>query len=72
MEDVGNNVSFGLPHALLNDPEITEDVDGSSSINTLADTTARNVDIFQGDDGFQNRLAESIALHRRILARLST
>ncbi|MCQ3808412.1 MAG: hypothetical protein KTV16_14260 [Acidimicrobiia bacterium] len=47
------------------------EVDGTSMSEAVRDATERHIDSRRADDTFQQRLAESMERHRRILERLS-
>ena len=51
--------------------EMVAEVDGVSMSEAVRDAIERHIDSRRADDGFQQRLAESMERHRRILDRLS-
>ncbi len=51
--------------------EMVAEVDGVSMSEAVRDAIERHIDNRRADDGFQQRLAESMERHRRILDRLS-
>lgn len=71
MADTQKAMTLRLPAEQADALELVAQVDGVSVSQAVRDAIESHIDSRRADDGFQQRLAASIARYRRILDRLA-
>ena len=71
MADTQKAMTLRLPADQADALELVAQVDGVSVSQAVRDAIESHIDSRRADDGFQERLTESIARHQRILDRLA-
>jgi len=71
MADTQKAMTLRLPAEQADALELVAQVDGVSVSQAVRDAIESHIDSRRADDGFQQRLAESMARYQRILDRLA-
>ena len=71
MADAQKMMTLRLPVDQADALELVAQVDGVSVSQAVRDAIESHIESRRGDDGFQQRLAESMARYKRILDRLA-
>ena len=71
MADTQKAMTLRLPAEQADALELVAQVDGVSVSQAVRDAIDSHIDSRRADDGFQQRLAESMARYQRILDRLA-
>lgn len=71
MPDAQKAMTLRLPSEQADALELVADVDGVSMSEAVRDAIESHIENRRSDEGFQQRLADSMERHKRILERLA-